>query len=155
MIGGLLAFIGSALYLGAQASKETMRNIENTAEAKKVASIPLNHSRQSDLTHLFSSYRKEDQELICELVKNSKCTAIGKQIAIAELDKAMQCVEYRRSKNGCPKLCDYMVPRDIDLCVWVVAQDEGWVVDKFIAPGAPTGYTCMQSVDLQKSMNQF
>ena len=155
MIGGLLAFLGSALYLGVQTSKETMRNIENTAEAKKVATIPLNPDRQADLTRLFSSYRKEDQELICELVKNSKCTAVGKQVAIAELDKAMQCVEYMRSKNRCPKLRDYMLPKDIDLCVWVVAQDEGWVVDKFIAPGAPTGYTCMQPVDLQKLMNQF
>lgn len=155
MIGGLLAFIGSALYLGVQAGKETMRNIENAAEAKKIDAIPLNRSRQADLTHLFNSYYKTDQELIYELVKNSKCTAAGKQIAISELDKAMQCIAYKRSKNGCPKLSDYMYPRDIDLCIWVVAQDEGWVVDKFLAPGAPTGYTCMKSVDLQKSMNQF
>lgn len=155
MIGGLLAFLGSALYLGAQASKETMRNIENSAEAKKVAAIPLNRSRQNDLTGLFGSYRKEDQELIYELVKNSKCTAAGKEIAIAELDKAMQCVKYKQSKYGCAKLSDYMFPRDIDLCVWVIAQDEGWVVDKFIAPGAPTGYTCMESYDSQKIRNQF
>lgn len=155
MIGGLLAFLGSAGFLGYKTSKETMRKIENDAEAKKVAAIPLNRSRQNDLTGLFGSYRKEDQELIYELVKNSKCTAAGKEIAIAELDKAMQCVKYKQSKYGCAKLSDYMFPRDIDLCVWVVAQDEGWVVDKFIAPGAPTGYTCMQSVDLQKIMNQF
>lgn len=155
MIGSLLSFLGSALFLGAKASKESMREIENNAEMRKVNTIPLNRDRQYDLSHLFHSYRKEDQEMICELVKNSKCTAVGKQIATAELDKAMQCVAYRRSKNGCPKLCDYISPRDIDLCVWVVAQDEGWVVDKFIAPGAPTGYTCMESYDSQKIRNQF
>ena len=155
MIGSLLLFLGSALFLGAKASKESMREIENNAEMRKVNTIPLNRDRQYDLSHLFHSYKKEDQEMICELVKKSKCTAIGKQIAIEQLDKAMKLVEYKRSVHGYPKISDYLFPNDIDLCIWVIAQDEGWVVDKFMAPGAPTGYTCMESYDSQKIRNQF
>ena len=48
-----------------------------------------------------------------------------------------------------------MYNKEIDLCAWVIARHEGWVVDKILAPYAPTGYTCAETYDSQKANNQF
>ena len=48
-----------------------------------------------------------------------------------------------------------MYNKEIDLCAWVIARHEGWVVDKILAPDAPTGYTCTETYDSQKANNQF
>lgn len=156
MIGELLAFLGSAIFLGAQASKETVRKIENQSEMKKIESIGLNVSRQVDVNHLFYSIDPKDQEKAYNLVKNSKCDCIGKDEAIAEFDKVRGYIDYtRQTSYKPPKISDFMLPKHIDLCVWVVAKGEGWVVDKMYAPNAPTGYDYRKSYGVQKMTNQF
>lgn len=155
MIGNLLAFLGSALFLGAQKGKENIRKIGNNAEARKVSSIPLNMSRQIDVSNLFYSYRKEEQEQLYLLVKNSNCDDEYKVNALKSIENAMRCVNYNRDKNIIKTLSDYMYNKEIDLCVWEIARDEGWVVDKFLAPDTPTGYTCAETYDSQKANNQF
>ena len=48
-----------------------------------------------------------------------------------------------------------MYNKEIDLCAWVIARDDGWVVDKFLTPDALIGYTCTETYDSQKANNQF
>lgn len=132
MIGGLIAFLASATYLGV---KNISSQVADTQIQQRPSMVGTNADRQYQVWKWSMGHSAEDRAGFRHLLRNANLNGTGAYQAEHEkkreeiLEKLEKFDEYSKASPKIRTFADYITPANREYAIWIIAQSEGWTYE--------------------------